>query len=106
MNRRDLRQDIGAVAVLLDHLLQAAHLAFDAAQAMKVAGLGFRIDAERFTTLAVVGAAAASNHLFQLFARFDCLGHWSSRYNQAGVKRRSRRLLPTTLTELNAIAAL
>ena len=34
LDRRNLRQDVDAVAVLLDHLFDAANLAFDATQAL------------------------------------------------------------------------
>ena len=36
----DLRDDVDAVAVLLDHAGEAAHLALDAAQALQAGGLG------------------------------------------------------------------
>jgi hypothetical protein len=44
VHRRDLHEDVGAVAVLLDHLLQPAHLALDQPQSADVARLrGARI---------------------------------------------------------------
>ena len=55
----DLRQHVGAVAVLLDHPLQAAHLSLDTAQPGEVAGLDGGIDADR--RAAADGASASSS---------------------------------------------
>src|SRR5215207_3867719 len=40
LDRRDLSQDVDAIAVVLDHPLDAAHLALDAAQALEELVLG------------------------------------------------------------------
>ena len=40
LNRRDLREYVDAVAVVIDHLLDAAHLALDPPQARKQLVLG------------------------------------------------------------------
>src|SRR6476661_4330288 len=53
----DLGQDVGAVAVLLDHLLEAAHLPLDPPQALLVAVIDPGIDGYR---LLVPRAAAAA----------------------------------------------
>jgi hypothetical protein len=47
VDRRDLREHVGAVPVALDHALQPAHLALDPAQAGEVAGLDVGVDADR-----------------------------------------------------------
>src|SRR5262245_40125874 len=78
----DLDEDVRAITVLLDHLLQASHLALDAAQTLEVAVLDAGIDSHRL----------AFSHGIGLL--------------QATRARRRRRLLTTTLTELNAMAAL
>jgi hypothetical protein len=40
----DLRDDVGAIAVVFHHFLQSANLAFDAAKAMAIGGFNFGID--------------------------------------------------------------
>src|SRR5262249_59538276 len=40
-HRRHLRHDVDAVAVVLDHARQAAHLALDPAETLEAGGLGF-----------------------------------------------------------------
>jgi len=60
----DLHQDVRAVAVLLDHLLEAAHLPLDPPQALEIAILDPGIDGDR---LLVPGAAAAAGDDFQRF---------------------------------------
>jgi hypothetical protein len=52
LHRRDLRDDIGAVAILFHHFLQAAYLAFDTPQAPQVRDLEVRIDGNGFHILA------------------------------------------------------
>ncbi len=47
VHRRDLRKDVGAIAVLVHHALQAAHLAFDAAEAVAVPLFRIGIDGKR-----------------------------------------------------------
>ena len=54
----DLRDDVGAVAIVFDHLLQAANLAFDAAQALEVSGFQLRIDTDGFACFGADGAGA------------------------------------------------
>ena len=56
LHRGDLGDDVGAVAVILDHFLQAADLPFDAAQPLPIAFLERLIDRQRF----VAGAHLAS----------------------------------------------
>ena len=46
LDRRDLRDDVGAVAILLHHFLQAADLSLDAAQPLHVRVLDRRIDGD------------------------------------------------------------
>jgi len=48
----DLGDDVGAVAVVFDHFLEAADLAFDAAQAVAIGFLELRIDTSGFPWLA------------------------------------------------------
>src|SRR5688500_14687213 len=62
VHRGDLGQDVSAIPVLIDHLLQATHLPFDSPQSLKVARLRIGIDACRVTlpftyTLAPLHAA-------------------------------------------------
>src|SRR5665647_1353309 len=56
---RDLGEDVDAVLVVVDHLLQAADLALDAAQPVEVRGLGLvsarRGDFSHVTTIPVPG---------------------------------------------------
>src|SRR5205085_110648 len=78
LHRRDLRDHVRAVAVLFHHLLQAAHLALDAAQPLQVGVLD-----GRFNTL----------RMCAMWLHDNCAP-------------RRRRLFETTLTELKAIAAL
>lgn len=51
MHRRDLRQDIGAVPILVDHLLNTAYLSLDAAKLLETVHLGFRIDTDGLPTV-------------------------------------------------------
>ncbi len=44
----ELGEGVGAVAVVVDHLLEAADLAFDAFEAGEVAGFGVGVDGEGF----------------------------------------------------------
>jgi hypothetical protein len=50
LHRRDLRHDVSAVPVVIDHPLQPTNLAFDATQPHKVARLGIRVDADSFAS--------------------------------------------------------
>jgi hypothetical protein len=54
----DLGDDVGAVAIFFDHFLEAADLAFDAAEALEVRGFELGIDADRFTRFGAEGAGA------------------------------------------------
>jgi hypothetical protein len=47
VDRRDLREDVGAVAILSDHLLESTRLAFDSPQTLEVARLHVRVYCER-----------------------------------------------------------
>src|ERR1700728_5396095 len=95
----DLDQDVCAVALLVDHGLQAAHLSRDAVQAAYCGGLELRIDGDG-----------------HFFAGFACgcritLGRWflcrlCFAPAHDGLQRRRRRLFSNTLRELNAMAAL
>ena len=112
VHRRDLRHDVGAVAILVDHLLQAAHLPLDAAKSLLIAILRVGVDRDRLAIAAVVRAAPA-RRLASLVVRALFSSSSPSRqcprevgWFDVGRKRRSRRLFDTTLTELNAIAAL
>ena len=75
MTARDLGQDVDAVAILVDHPLDAAHLAFDPVQALD-------------EQILVLRRSRASGVLPESL--------W---------KRRRRRLFETTKTLENAIAA-
>jgi hypothetical protein len=46
LHRRNLDQNIGAIAVLVDHPLQPTHLAFDAAEALGEGDLSFYGDVD------------------------------------------------------------
>src|SRR5579863_469290 len=46
----DLGDDVGAVAILFDHLLEAADLAFDAAEAIEVGFFDLRFDFDGFSS--------------------------------------------------------
>ena len=48
----DLRDDVGAIAVVIDHFLEATDLAFDAAEAIAIGVLELRIDSCGFPGLA------------------------------------------------------
>ena len=50
LRRRDLRENVSAVAVFFYHPLQATHLSFDTAQPPKIRGLDRWIDANRFAS--------------------------------------------------------
>jgi len=89
MNRRNLGHHVGAVAVVVDHLLQTANLAFDASKALEIPRLYFRIDTDRFSRAVCLAGAF-------------CVRTGSLH----GFHPRNRRLFVTTLTELSAIAAL
>src|SRR5918992_3791647 len=105
VDRGELSQHVGAVSLLLDHLLEPAHLAFDAAEALEAAILDLGIDAGRVTPAVVRAARAlrAGRGAVSLPARpahctLPALRHDPNLLN--------RKLFPTTLTELIAIAAL
>jgi len=110
VDRGDLGQNVGAVSVLFDHLLKTAQLTLDAAQALQVSRLTFRIDSDGFPhrRRCVSNGASAFGSPFCRLYRFAALG--SRRHlissGQARRARRSRKLFVTTLTELIAIAAL
>ena len=58
---RDLRQDIGAVAIVLDHFLQAADLPFDPPEPLEVASFGVGVDGHGFPAGCVEAVAAAAD---------------------------------------------
>lgn len=45
--RRHLREDVGTIAILFDHLLEAAHLPFDPPQSLEIAAFDVRVDTVR-----------------------------------------------------------
>lgn len=92
---RDLHEDVGAVAVFFNHAVDAAYLAFNAAEAAEIGGFDFRVDTD---CLASGDRAFASAEGFMLSC---CHG---SPYASLMLPR--RRLLVTTLKELKAMAAL
>ena len=49
LHGRDLRQDVGAVAILVDHFLQSTHLPFDASESLEIAIANVGIDADSFS---------------------------------------------------------
>src|SRR5690606_15384217 len=108
VHRRDLRHDVRAVAVFLDHALEPADLPLDAAQALQVAVLDVRVHRDRSPAALVSArdgsraAAAHGDRGIRLVVRV-LFHHALPGCSRA---RRSRKLLLTTLTELNAIAAL
>src|SRR6266404_1394683 len=53
----DLRDDVGAVAIVFHHFLQSANLTFDAAKAMPIGGFNFGIDAGGFASRMHVASA-------------------------------------------------
>ena len=52
LHRGDLGNDVGTIAVLLDHFLESADLAFDPAKPVLICLLDLRIDANRFAAIA------------------------------------------------------
>jgi hypothetical protein len=54
----DLGDDVGAVAIFFDHFVEAANLAFDAAQALEVSGFQLRVDADCFARFGADSAGA------------------------------------------------
>ena len=54
----DLRDDVGTVAIFFDHFLEAANLAFDAAEAFEIRILKLRIDTDSFASFGAEGAGA------------------------------------------------
>src|SRR3989442_6285188 len=80
MDRGDLYEDVCTITLILDHFLESAHLPFDASKPFEVSRLDVRIDGDR-----IPRDRATAVHTRAPF---------------------NRRLLLTTLTELNAIAAL
>jgi hypothetical protein len=49
LNGGDLNDDVGAVTLLLHHLLEPANLAFNPSQPLQVRAFDLRVDANRFT---------------------------------------------------------
>ncbi len=139
VHRGDLRHDVGAVAVVVDHFLEPAHLALDTTEALAIALLGIGVNGDRGAGTGIGGDAAAALddtcrgdgggkgcplrvHSITLEKAGQKAGPWlrSGRqkvdpHNKGSIRTtrdhctdmpRSRRLFATTLTELNAIAAL
>src|SRR5690606_11794681 len=110
VHRRDLRHDVRAVAVLLHHALEPADLPLDAAQPLQIAVLDARVHRDGAPAALVSArgvsraAAAHGDRRARVVVRVHVLFHHA--LLGCSRARRSRRLLPTTLTELNAIAAL
>src|SRR4026207_1786381 len=86
LHRRNLRNHLGAVAILLNHLLQATDLAIDAAEPLEIRFLDRRVDD--------VGMLMFIRRSFGVGGRHD---------RPAPLNRKA---VETTLTELKAIAAL
>jgi hypothetical protein len=110
VDRGDLGENVGAVSILFDHLLKTAQLPLDAAQALQVSRLHFRIDGNGFPhrrRRVSNGASAFGSRFCRLYhsAALGSRRHLISS-GQARRARRSRKLFVTTLTELIAIAAL
>src|SRR5438876_10200382 len=80
MDRGNLCEDVCTITVILDHFLEPAHLAFDSSKPFEVPRLELRVDRD-----GTPPSRPTATHIRALF---------------------NRRLLVTTLTELNAIAAL
>src|ERR1700733_1344273 len=101
--RRDLRENIRAIAIFFHHPLQPANLAFNPAQSPQVRSLDCRIDFNCFaagqisiesTKICFVGAVFLSGLLPD------------HAFPHTSFNRRRRRLFVTTLKELSAMAAL
>src|SRR5687768_6504121 len=85
LDRSHLRHDVGAVPILLNHLLQSAHLPFDAAQPPEVGRLDRRIDGDGATSVSIgVTAAERPSDRTMLGRHYEIL------------TRLRRRLLMTT----------
>ena len=97
-----MRDDVRAIPVLLHHAMQTANLTFDAAQALQIGGLNIRIHTHRFAAILGNFATAGRGGRQLLFLVF----YWRLSHAQVNLNPRNRRLFPTTLTELKAIAAL
>ena len=67
LHRRDLQQNVGAVAFRLDHILQAAHLALDARETFEHGSLDRRIDSGRFAS-GLTGAGGVGERFGLRFA--------------------------------------
>jgi hypothetical protein len=59
----DLGQDVCAITVLLDHLLESTDLTFDPAESMQIARLRLGVDADGATTFVIVSTASAAGGL-------------------------------------------
>ena len=101
MNGRNLCQNVRAVAIVLHHFVQAPYLTLNATQTFQVARARVSVNVRSVATgvrlihwlmIGRVQVLAFPGNCFLLLAH--------------SVTRRSRKLLVTTLTELNAIAAL
>ena len=81
VHRRNLRHDVRAVAIILHHLLESAHLAFDSPEALHVAGLDVRIDGDGVAMLAaVVRTTATADDLEIAVERTLVDGEWCTAY--------------------------
>src|SRR5215472_2626317 len=58
LNGRNLHEDVRAIALILDEPLQTPHLPLNAAEALQIRRLDFRVDSQRFAALRVCAAAA------------------------------------------------
>src|SRR5277367_5297979 len=94
LHRRDLQQDIGAVALRFDHVAQAAHLSLNPREASKHGGLNLWIHGRGFSP----GLAGAGGDGDSSGGRLNA--------SHLGWNLRRRRLLASTLIELSAMAAL
>jgi hypothetical protein len=120
LRRRHLNEDVGAISFALNHSLQTPHLAFDAAQPVEIARLDLRINGHSETAALALDTASAPYVRDAQSTLSSCdrqnilpaLPTVRRRYNlalhAAQLIRavRNRKLFNTTLTELNAIAAL
>jgi len=55
LNAGRFRDDVGAIAIVFHHFLQAADLSFDAAQAMAIGLFDVRIDSHGFARVRITG---------------------------------------------------
>jgi hypothetical protein len=79
VDRGDLGEDVGTIAVLVDHLLESAKLALYATEAFEVSRFDFRIDLDGFAGIAGMFPHGASTFGAAYSRRYG-FGFCSSRH--------------------------